>query len=243
MQGFGIPIYNNIKYPFKKKQPVVMAKPPKEYSSFEMRNSVGSYKREFDVPYDWMGKTLFIKFDGVKLAFYLWVNGEKAGYSQGSMTPATFDISKFVKAGKNSIAVEVSRWSDGSYLECQDMWRLSGIYRDVTLIAKNNTFIRDFLITIDFDIQLDEINANYKLSYTINSGGEVQVHADYKPSGNGNQLMPKFGFRVAIPKQYALIEWYGRGPQENYPDRKTGAFIGTYHSTLTNFITPYISRS
>jgi len=151
MQGFGIPIYTNVKYPFKKNPPKVTAKPPKEYSSFKLRNPVGSYKRTFEIPNDWMDKTLFIKFDGVKSAFYLWVNGEKVGYSQGSMTPATFDISKFVKSGINSLAVEVYRWSDGSYLEDQDMWRLSGIYRDVTLIAKNKIFIRDFQITTDFD--------------------------------------------------------------------------------------------
>ena len=75
----------------------------------------------------------------------------------------------------------------------------------------------------------------------INSGGEVQVKVDYKSTNNGNQLMPKFGFRVAIPKQYTQIEGYSRGPQENYPDRKTGAFICTYHSTINDFITPYIS--
>ena len=167
MQGYGIPIYTNIKYPFKKKQPIVTAKPPKDYSSFKLRNPVGSYKHEFDISNDWMDKTLFIKFDGVKSAFYLWINGEKVGYSQGSMTPATFNISKYVKEGKNEIAVEVYRWSDGSYLEDQDMWRLSGIYRDVTLIAKNKMFIRDFQITTDFD--KNYIDANFNLNLKINN--------------------------------------------------------------------------
>ena len=164
MQGFGIPIYTNIKYPFKKKQPYVTRKPPKGYSSFELRNPVGSYKRNFNIPTDWDDKTLFVKFDGVKSAFYLWVNGEKVGYSQGSMTPATFDISKYVKVGKNTIAVEVYRWSDGSYLECQDMWRLSGIYRNVTLIAKTKTYIRDFQITTDFDKNYQDARFNVKVN-------------------------------------------------------------------------------
>ncbi|WP_185957464.1 glycoside hydrolase family 2 TIM barrel-domain containing protein [Saccharicrinis carchari] len=180
MQGFGIPIYTNIKYPFEKKQPYVTQKPPKEYTSFALRNPVGSYKHEFEIPNGWMNKTLFIKFDGVKSAFYLWVNGQKVGYSQGSMTPATFDISKYVKAGKNSIAVEVYRWSDGSYLECQDMWRLSGIYRDVTLIAKNNTFIRDFIITTDFDESYVDADLNINLvvkntSMEVAKGYSVQA--------------------------------------------------------------------
>jgi beta-galactosidase len=151
MQDFGTPIYTNIKYPFEKNQPVVTSNPPKEYTSFKLRNPVGSYKRTFQLSEAWMGKELFVKFEGVKSAFYLWINGEKVGYSQGSMTPATFNISKYVKPGRNDISVEVYRWSDGSYLECQDMWRLSGIYRDVTLIARGKTFIRDFKITTDFD--------------------------------------------------------------------------------------------
>ncbi|WP_430973757.1 glycoside hydrolase family 2 TIM barrel-domain containing protein [Sunxiuqinia rutila] len=151
MQGFGLPIYTNIKYPFKKEQPKVTAIPLTEYTSFELRNPVGSYKRTFHITDEWIDKELFVQFDGVKSAFYIWVNGEKVGYNQGSMTPATFSISEFVKVGENTIAVEVYRWSDGSYLECQDMWRLSGIYRDVTLIARSKTFIHYFKLAIDFD--------------------------------------------------------------------------------------------
>ena len=168
MQGYGIPIYTNIKYPFKKKQAKVTAKPPKSYTSFNLRNPVGSYKRKFQIPEGWNNKTLYIKFDGVKSAFYLWINGEKVGYSQGSMTPATFNISEYIKEGTNEIAVEVYRWSDGSYLEDQDMWRLSGIYRDVRLIAKNKVFIRDFHISTDFDenYQDADLSINLKVKNT-----------------------------------------------------------------------------
>ena len=88
MQGFGTPIYTNINYPFKMEQPKVMLTPPDNFTSFKFRNPVGSYRRNFDVPAEWMEKTLFVKFDGVKSAFYLWINGEKVGYSQGSKTAA-----------------------------------------------------------------------------------------------------------------------------------------------------------
>jgi beta-galactosidase len=150
-QGFGIPIYTNINYPFQKEQPRVTSEPPEEYTSYKFRNPVGSYRRNFSIPKTWNSKEIYLKFDGVKSVFYLWVNGKKVGYSQGSMTPATFEISDYLSKGENTIAVEVYRWSDGSYLEDQDMWRLSGIFRDVTLLAKNKTFIRDFHITTDLD--------------------------------------------------------------------------------------------
>ena len=156
MQGFGLPVYTNIKYPFERDQPKVSSEPPQEYTSYKLRNPVGSYKREFNIPKEWDGKEVFIRFDGVKSAFYLWVNGKKVGYSQGSMTPATFNITNYANVGTNSLAVEVYRWSDGSYLECQDMWRLSGIYRDVTLTAKNKAYIRDFKITTDFDLNYQD---------------------------------------------------------------------------------------
>lgn len=151
MQGFGIPIYTNINYPFKKAQPYVMLEPPMEYTSHKLRNPVGSYKRNFKIYGNWIKKDVYIKFDGVKSAFYLWINGEKVGYSQGSMTPAQFNITNYIKEGDNTIAVEVYRWSDGSYLEDQDMWRLSGIFRNVTLLVKNNVFIKDFQIDTDLD--------------------------------------------------------------------------------------------
>ncbi|WP_242135593.1 glycoside hydrolase family 2 TIM barrel-domain containing protein [Aestuariivivens marinum] len=163
MQGFGLPIYTNIKYPFKKEQPHVMLEPPKEYTSYKLRNPVGSYKRHFTLDDKWMDKTVYIKFDGVKSAFYLWINGEKVGYSQGSMTPAQFNISKYIKEGENTIAVEVYRWSDGSYLEDQDMWRLSGIFRDVTLMAKNKVYIRDFHINTDLDEEYKDSDLSIKV--------------------------------------------------------------------------------
>ncbi len=151
MHGYGVPIYTNVPYPFKPNPPYIMNDNPPEFTSAKMPNPVGSYRTEFTIPQDWQGRQVFIHFDGVKSAFYIWVNGQKVGYSQDSMTPAEFNITKFLKAGSNVLAVEVYRWSDGSYLEDQDMWRLSGIYRDVYLFSTPRVHIRDFFIQTDFD--------------------------------------------------------------------------------------------
>ncbi|MHC4558726.1 MAG: beta-galactosidase, LacZ type [Planctomycetota bacterium] len=141
MHGYGRPIYLNMRYPFPVNPPYI----PHDY------NPVGSYRKQFTVPVGWEGRQVFIHFDGVKSAFYIWVNGRKVGYSQDSMLPAEFNITKYLKRGKNTLAVEVYRWSDGSYLEDQDMWRLSGIYRNVYLFATPQVHIRDFAVRTDLD--------------------------------------------------------------------------------------------
>jgi len=137
MQGYDVPIYLNSPYPFRKNPPFVQH----EF------NPVGSYRREFEIPQAWAGRQVFIHFDGVESAFYLWVNGTRIGYSQDSRTPAEFNITPHLRNGKNALAVEVYRWSDGSYLECQDFWRLSGIFRDVYLFSTPAVHIRDFEVT------------------------------------------------------------------------------------------------
>lgn len=141
MHGYGIPIYLNVRYPFPPNPPYI----PHDY------NPVGSYRRWFTISDEWKGRQIFLHFDGVKSAFYVWVNGQKVGYSQDSMTPAEFNITKYLKSGENTLAVEVYRWSDGSYLEDQDMWRLSGIYRNVYLFATPQVHIRDFFVRTDLD--------------------------------------------------------------------------------------------
>ena len=135
-EGFGIPIYVNVPYAFEIDEPNVPLND----------NPVGSYRRDFDIPKNWDDHSIFVKFGAVSSAFYLWVNGQYIGYSEGSKTPSEFDVSKAVKIGKNTIAVEVYRWSTGSYLEDQDFWSLSGIQRDVELYARNKTHIRDFRV-------------------------------------------------------------------------------------------------
>ncbi|MBL7154499.1 MAG: DUF4981 domain-containing protein, partial [Phycisphaerae bacterium] len=141
MHGYGRPIYLNMRHPFPANPPHI----PHDY------NPVGSYRRRFAIPADWDGREVFIHFDGVKSAFYLWVNGQKVGYSQGSMTPAEFNITKHLQAGQNTLTAEVYRWSDGSYIEDQDMWRLSGIYRSVYLFSTPKVHIKDFFVRCGLD--------------------------------------------------------------------------------------------
>jgi len=143
MHGYGRPIYLNMTYPYPANPPYI----PHDY------NPVGSYRREFTLPRAWDGRQVLLHFDGVKSAFYVWINGGLVGYSQGSMTPAEFNITKYLQPGKNTLAVEVYRWSDGSYLEDQDMWRLSGIYRSVYLFATPKVHIRDFFVRATLDEQ------------------------------------------------------------------------------------------
>ena len=144
MHGYGIPIYLNIKYP----RSINLKDIPKINHEY---NPVGSYRTEFEIPNDWDDRDVFIHFDGIKSAFYLWLNGKKVGYGQGSMTPAEFNITKFLQKGNNILAVECYRWSDSTYLEDQDMWRLSGIYRDVYLFSVPKVHIRDFFVQCAFD--------------------------------------------------------------------------------------------
>lgn len=173
MQGFDIPIYTNTTYPFQRDAPRVMSEPPKNYYSYSHRNPVGSYCTTFNVPEDWKKKLVFLNFGGVKSAMYVWINGQKVGYSQGSMTPAEFDISKFIHPGENKLAVEVYRWSDGSYLEDQDMWRLSGIFRDVDLFVRPKTYLQDFTVTAEPDVQFASATVKVKLNIE-NRSPEVQ---------------------------------------------------------------------
>ena len=123
-------------------------------------NPVGSYRRWFEIPDDWTGQQVFIHFDGVESAFYLWVNGQRVGYSQGSRTPAEFDITPCIKMDNNLLAVEVYRWSDGSYLECQDFWHLSGIFRDVYIYTTPKLHIRDFWVFTDLDEKYHDSELN-----------------------------------------------------------------------------------
>lgn len=147
MHGYDTPIYSNQRYTFKMDWPRVMGEPPQDWPAYRDRNPVGSYRREFEVPTAWDGRRIFLTFDGVDSACFVWVNGQKAGYSTDSRIPAELDITPYVKPGKgNVLAVEVYRYSSGSYLECQDMWRLSGIFRNVTLWSAPQVHIRDFFL-------------------------------------------------------------------------------------------------
>jgi len=169
VMGYGTPYYRNAGYIFKKDFPHVMSEPPKNFTAYAERNPVGSYRREFEVPQTWNGRRLFLSFDGVDAGFFLWINGEKVGYSVNSRNVAEFDITKYVKPGKNILAVEVYRFTAGSFLEDQDMWRLSGIFRNVTIWSTPNTHVRDYFIKTDLDPKYE--NATVDVTAKIKNYG------------------------------------------------------------------------
>jgi beta-galactosidase len=151
VEGYGTPYYSNYNYIFQKDFPRVMSTPPEKFTAFKERNPLGSYRRDFTLPAEWKGRRTFITFDGVDAGFFIWVNGKKVGYSVNSRNAAEFDLTKYVRPGKNTLAVEVYRFTTGSYLEDQDMWRLSGIFRNVTLWSSPQQHIRDYFIKTDLD--------------------------------------------------------------------------------------------
>ncbi len=155
LEGFGIPIYTNIVYPFPKNPPYID----------HAYNPVGSYRRDFTVGEDWAGKEVYLHFGGVSGAMYVWVNGERVGYNEGSKTPAEFRITDYLRAGENTLAVEVYRWSDASYLEDQDFWRLSGIDREVYLYATDKVTLRDFTVQAGLDADYRDGEFRLELAY------------------------------------------------------------------------------
>ncbi|MCX2573000.1 glycoside hydrolase family 2 TIM barrel-domain containing protein [Pedobacter sandarakinus] len=176
MLGYGTPIYTNITYPFKNSPPFI--RPQDGYTNEKEINPVGSYRRDFNVPETWNGKAIYLRFDGVYSAMYVWVNGVKVGYSQDSNGIAEFNITEQVHTGNNMLAVEVYRWCDGSYLEDQDMFRLSGIYRDVAIYATPKMHVGDYTINTDFNGN-DFSSSTLKISALLNN-------ADKKKGKKGN---------------------------------------------------------
>jgi beta-galactosidase len=177
LKGYDVPVYTNIPYPFMAYQKIfgtnnnVEVVPP--YIPHDW-NPVGSYKRNFTVSSSWNNKEVFLHFGAVSSAFYVWVNEQLVGYSEDSKVPAEFNITRYLKKGNNSLAVEVYRWSDGSYLEDQDFFRLSGIQRTVYLHARPKTFIRDFFAVGDLENGYND--GHLKLDVSLK--GPVEAAAD-----------------------------------------------------------------
>ena len=153
LQGFGVPVYTNTHNEFPSNPPYVP----------DSLNPTGCYVYDFQVPESWRNRRIFIKFGAVKSAMYLYVNGNRVGYSEDSKSPAEWEITKYVHPGQNRLAAKVIRFSDGSYLECQDMWRMSGITRDVCIYSKPRTFISDYKVIAD----IDEKNGSGQLDLTV----------------------------------------------------------------------------
>ena len=149
MLGYGTPIYTNITYPFKNQPPFIRGQ--EGYTVVKEPNAVSSYRRTFNVPAQWNGREIYLHFNGIYSAAYVWVNGQKVGYTQGPNNDAEFNVTKYLKIGQqNLVCVEVYRWSDGSYIEDQDMFRLSGIHRDVYLEARQKVQVQDAYLTSHF---------------------------------------------------------------------------------------------
>lgn len=193
LEGYGTPIYVNDRYPFPRNPPHI----PADY------NPVGAYRRTFECPNDWQDKIVFLVFKSVKSAAHFWLNGQWLGYNQDSKTPIEFNVTAHLKTGTNVLATEVYRWCDGSYLECQDFWRLSGIERSVYLEARPKVHIRDFFVHADLD-------ENYKDGlFQL----EVEV-ASYLPEGSTEFFVLEWSIQNA---DQAIIE---RG-QTHFPNTIT----------------------
>jgi len=186
-QGYDTPIYVNSGYEY--------ARNPKPPYVPHDHNPVGSYRRTFTVPEAWAGMDVYLHFGAVKSFFYVWVNGEKIGLSKDSKTPAEWNITRFLKSGENVLAAEVYRWSDGSYLECQDFWRLAGIERDVYLYAAPKVRIRD----LEVRAGLDASYRNGRLLLTVELGGEAG--AEKAPPTVSLTLLDAAGKRAATAKR------------------------------------------
>ena len=171
MQGYSIPVYTNINYPIPYDPPYV----PDE-------NPVGCYRKQFSLPSGWDGKDVFITFDGVDSCYYIYVNGRRAGFSKVPHMPATFDITKYLKDGDNFLAVQVFQYSDGTYLEDQDMWRMSGIFRDVYLTCENTNRLTNMWYETTFT---DASYTDAKLKVTTEIEGDMPGTATlYDADGN-----------------------------------------------------------
>ena len=177
LHGYGVPLYSKSSVPFAVEPPSVMGIPPQHFSNFpvENRNQVGSYRRLFALPETWAGRRTHIVFGGVDSAFYLWVNGQKVGYSEDSATPAEFDITPFVKPGENVLAAQVFQHSDGSYFENHDSFRLSGIFRDVYLWSPSLLNVRDF--SINAGLNEDLKSGTVRIRAALENRGSEEVDA------------------------------------------------------------------
>ena len=165
MAGYDVPVYNNVGYPFHNNPPFIKA-----FDDNFDKNPVGSYRRNFTLPENWKdGRRVFIHFDGACSAIVVWVNGQYAGYSQGANTDAEFDVTNYVRKGENNVSVRVYRWSDGSYLEGQDMWHLAGIHRDVYLVSTPRTFVFDHYITSTLDAASKYTEGSLDVALTVNN--------------------------------------------------------------------------
>ncbi|MDD3321050.1 MAG: glycoside hydrolase family 2 TIM barrel-domain containing protein [Paludibacter sp.] len=188
LNGYGIPIYSNIKYPFPKNPPYIA----------HSDNPVGSYRKYVELPANWNNRRVYLHFDAGTSAMYIWINGEKVGYTENTKSPAEFDITNYVKPGKNLVAIEVYRWSDGSYLEDQDFWRLSGIDRDVYLYSTENVRISDFFARPDLDPKYKNGSLSVDVSVKNSSSAFKNMLVDATLLNDANKTIFKKTLKLNI---------------------------------------------
>jgi beta-galactosidase len=200
LHGYGIPIYTNVQYPFGRPDPPRI---PHDI------NSVGSYRRTFSLPSSWRGRRVVLHFSGVESAFYLWINGTQVGYSQGSRTPAEFEVTPHLVEGENLIAVEVYRWSDGSYIEDQDFWRLSGIFRDVFLYSTAPVYLWDYWVRTDLDERYRDAELILDMQVSNDSPEPVRGALDISLlDNNGRPVFRKASVDYSVPaRDQATVEF------------------------------------
>lgn len=222
VNGYGTPIYSSSGYTFKIDPPFVMKEPKKTYTAYIERNPTGCYRRTFTVPTDWKGKEIYIHFGSVSSAFYIYVNGKKVGYSQGSMEPAEFRLTPYINDGENQISLMVLKYCDGSYLEDQDMWRIGGIHRSVYLYATPKILISDFGVRTLLDDNYDNATLviDPKLSVIERQRGEgFRVMAQLYDA-TGKAVLDTALWQDAVPilnldRKAKIMN--ARNPQRGYP--------------------------
>ncbi len=221
VNGYGTPIYASAGYTFKINPPYVTDTPKENFTAFVERNPTGQYRRTFEIPAGWMkGGQTFLRFDGAMSAFYVWINGERVGYSQGSMEPSEFNITPYIHAGKNEIAVEVYKYSDGSYLEDQDFWRFAGIHRDVTLFHTPDVRLRDFAVRTLPDANYENFTLQIDPQFSVYGGEKGEGYTLRVELKDGNTLV--YDTIVDIKeildldhKASVMNEWFPqRGPRK-----------------------------
>ena len=210
-QGYGKPIFTNIVYPFPANEPFI----PHEL------NEVGSYRRNFDLPANWKEQDVFLQIGAAGAAYYVWVNGQRVGYSEDSKLPSEFNLTSYVKPGRNVIAIEVYRWADGSYLEDQDFWRVNGIERSVYLYAEPKTRLRDFKVAASLDksyrdgrfelvADIAGAPANVKVKATVLDGEREVLQASGTPGADRKAVLSGVipavqPWSAEMPKLYTLL--------------------------------------
>ena len=223
MNGYGTPIYSSSGYTFKIDPPRVMGTPKQSYTAYIERNPTAVYRRTFSIPKEWKGQEVFIRFGAVSSAFYLWINGQKVGYSQGSMEPAEFRITDYINpSSSNQITLQVFKYSDGSYLEDQDMWRLAGIHRSITLFCQPRIRIRDIGIRtlLDDDYKDAELIIHPELEVSKGQRGEGYHLEARLFDENGNMVLDSVLRQDAVTMlnlDHKAAIMNDRNPQRGYP--------------------------